>query len=846
MRKQGILLLLLALLVSYAQASAQDATPTITLSVSAGFDGLFRENDWFPLRIEVSNNGDDVSGRLVVRPETSGRAFTNTFSVPIDLPAGARKSAFLYVTARSFATEARVEFLDTEEVTRASAQVALRNVLTQDQLSVVLTESSAGSVDLTGVKAGGYNAYQANWRIENLPDKVAALEPVDTILFSDIDTGTMPAPQHQAIVDWVTGGGHLIVTGGPNWQATAAGLTDLLPLVPDGSDTLDNLGALADFVSADSDPLSQSTVIATGSLAPDAQAMAATQDGVPLLARRSIGLGTVDYLAADPLAEPLRSWDNLDQLWFMLASTRAPQPSWARGITDYDRAASATEVLPGLDLLPDVLPLCGFLAVYVALIGPLNYVILNRINRREYAWFTIPVFIVLFSVLAWAVGFNLRGNTATLSRLAIVQSWPDSDHAQVNGLIGLLSPRRSNYTLTMTDGSLLHPVARTVQANPFAASVQASTDIHQSNLFSADNFTVDASFIATFDTANVIDAPDLGGQATIFYEPPRLDNNEDQGHWTVRGSVRNDTNFTLNSPVILARGVSLPLDEPLAPGDLKAFTLPIISRNAQPAAPSPLERSSGDEILRLAYSRYSRDVSDTEQTVHDIMGDSLYNVSAYNRPPGPTAVDQENYRRQLLLSATMRDQFLSTARGNHVFLAGWADAMPLTTELEGATWEPKDTTLYIAELDVKIEPPTGTALVTGDQFTWVATERATLNSDIAPVNADFQQGDMVVFQFTPLPDSVLADVNLLRIQMSLTGGSRFDVPVEIWNWDTREWISMALQSPDNRTSVRQREIRNPNRFIGPENAVRIRLTPDAENSTYLRITRLVIEQEGRF
>ena len=49
-----------------------------------------------------------------------------------------------------------------------------------------------------------------------------------------------------------------------------------------------------------------------------------------------------------------------------------------------DRAASATEILPGLDLLPDVLPLCGFLAFYVALIGPLNYFVLNRINRREF------------------------------------------------------------------------------------------------------------------------------------------------------------------------------------------------------------------------------------------------------------------------------------------------------------------------------------------------------------------------------------------------------------------------------------------------------------------------------
>ena len=846
MRIQGILVsLLVVLLTSVAAASAQETSPVITLQVDAGYDGLFRENDWFPLLVDVANDGGDVAGRLVLRPATSGNAFTNTFSTPVDMPAGSRKSVFLYVTARSFATEARVEFLDDDQLTLAAEQVPLRSVLAQDQLHVVLTGSSAGSVDLTGVGPGGYNVFQANWQIQNLPDHVAALETIDTLLFSDIDTGTITAGQQQALADWVTGGGHLIVTGGANWQATASGLMDLLPLEPDSSDTLDSLSALADFVSVGSDSLDETTVIAVGTPRPDAQVLVATEEGdVPLLLRRVQGLGTVDYLVADPLAQPLRGWNALDQLWFSLASTRASQPGWTYGISDYDRAANATEVLPGLDLLPDVLPLCGFLAIYVALIGPLNYVVLNRVNRREYAWVTIPLFIIIFSGLAWVVGFNLRGNTATLSRLAIVQLWPDQETAQVDGLIGLLSPRRSNYTLTMTDGSLLRPVSRTVQVNPFAASVQSSTDIQQADLFRADNFTVDASFIATFNTATTIDAPDLGGQASLFYEPPRLD--EEIGHWSVRGSVRNDSDFTLNNPVILARGASLPLETDLAPGDLQTFDLALINASPQPASPSPLERAAGQQIARLTFNRFSRRTSDSEQTVRDIMGESLYNVTAYSRGPGPNAVDQENFRRQLLLSAAMRDQFLSTGRGNQVYLAGWADAMPLETELEGAVWEPMDTTLYIAALEVDVAPATGSARVTADQFTWVATERSSLSSEVAPVNADFQQGDVAVFRFTPMPGSVLADVETLYIEMNLTGGSSFNVPIEVWDWDAELWEQIELVRPDERTTGRSQSISDPDRFLGAQNAVQVRLAVDDETSSFLRMTRLVVEQEGRF
>lgn len=839
-----IVFLLAALLVGFAPPMQQAAAPVIGLSVQAGFDGLFRENDWFPLLIDVSNDGDGVTGRLVVRPETSGNAFTNTFSTPIDMPTGSRKTAFLYVTARSFATDVRVEFLSDDGVSLAAEQIPLRSVLLQDQLHVVLTESSAGSVDLTGIHAGGFNAFQANWRIANLPDRLAALKPVNTLLFSDIDTGPMTAAQQQTLEDWVVSGGHLIVTGGANWQATAAGLADLLPLVPEASDTTADLGSLVGLTLSRDGITDEETIIATGTLATGARVMAAAEDGSPLLVRHDLGLGTVDYLSADPLSQPLRNWAGLPELWFTLASSLPPQPGWVRGFVDYDRAASATEILPGLDLLPDVLPLCGFLAVYVALIGPLNYAVLNRINRRELAWVTIPVFILIFSGLAWAVGFNLRGNTATISRLAIVQSWPESDRAQVNGLVGLLSPRRSSYTLTLDNNLMMRPLSRTIPANPFAASVQASTDIQQAETFRADNFTVDASFIATFNTAGVIEAPDIGGRVSMFYQPPRFE--DEPGHWTIRGSVRNDSNFALNNPVILARGVSLPLDAPLAPGGLETIELPLISETIQPASASPLERSTSQQVNRLSsFSRFSRDTLTSEQSVRDIMGEDRYSNRLYIQGPGRTAEEQETYRRQLLLAASIEEAYLTTGRGNRVFLAGWAEPMPLNTQLEGASWEPMDTTLHIIELEVEVTQPTGSIHIAADQFTWVSTERTGLSVNVAPVETTIQTGDLVTFRFTPLPEAVLADVEALHIEMVTSGFAQADIPVEVWDWQAQEWDVILLERMNDRSNTRRRSIRNPARYLGAENAVQVRLSVD-ESNNLLRLTRLVVEQDGEF
>jgi hypothetical protein len=841
MRKPGLLLVAAIFLTAFAPLAQQDSTPLINLSVSAGYDGLFRESQWFPILVRISNDGDDVTGRLVVRPDRSGSAFTNTFSAPVDMPAGSRKSVFLYVTARSFANEVRVEFIDTDGIPLAEQSALLRHVLLQDQLHVVLTQATVGSVDVSSIHSGGFSAAQANWLVENIPDQSAALEAVDTILFSDIDTGTLSSTQRQVLGNWVAAGGHLIVTGGANWQATAAGVVDLLPLTPDGSDTVANLDALAAL--AGTNTLRGETIVATGALREDARILAETEDGFALVARREWGLGTIDYLAVDPLAQPLRSWPDLGELWFTLATSTSPRPSWARGLLSADRGANAVEVLPGLDLLPDVLPLCGFLAAYVALIGPLNYVVLNRINRREWAWLTIPVFILIFSGLAWIVGFNLRGNSATLSRMAVVESWPESEQAQMTGLVGLLSPRRSSYTLTMADGSLLRPISRSIQANPFAASVQASTDIQQADIFRADNFTVDASFIATFMTSGVIERPDISGQVSLFYQMPGSEG--ESGRWSIRGSVRNNSPETLSSPVILARGISVPLGESLLPGDIRTFDQPLVALEQEPPIPASFEYSTGESIARLSFSRFSRDATLGEQTIRDIMGESNYSTRVYSAAPGATAGEQELYRRQTLLSAFMQDHFLSTARGNNVYLAGWSDRTPLEVELEGAVWEPLDTTLHLIELDVDFNPPSGRVRIGADQFIWAARERTGLTIDMAPLNTTFQPGDTAVFRFTPLPEAVLNRVDTLHIELTLRSGSTLDLPLQLWNWQIGDWQTIELVPLQDRSTVRRLAIPNPQRFLGAQNAVEVRLAVD-ETAGFLNLSRLIVEQEGQF
>lgn len=828
-KRLAILFLLLAAATGAAQA--QTASSDITLAAHVGFDGSFRENKWMPVYVRVSNSGEAVEGRLVVRPETSGNAVYNTYDFPISLPTGSQKSVFLYITARGFANEIRVELINNDGVILAVEPTQVRSLQARDQLHVVVTQSTSGAIDFATVHDAGYNAFQANWRVENIPDRAAALDAVDTLIFSDIDTGTLSSAQQQAITDWVAQGGHLLVTGGTDWQRTAAGLADLLPLSPANSITLDHLTPLAEWLRFNRDQLTQRAVVATGTVQSGATVLATGDNDTPLLVRGNLGSGTVDYLAASPSALPLRGWGGLGALWLTLATTVQPQPGWSYGFIDWDRANSAVNILPGVNLLPDILPLCGFLALYIALIGPLNYLVLNRLNRREYAWVTIPIFIMAFSALAWVLGFNLRGSEVTLSRLTVVQSWPDVERSAVQEVVGLLSPRRAQYSLSASNDSFLWPVPSIEAQNSFlSGNVQSSVNIEQAADFRAVSFPVDASFIAAFNAQAIIAKPDMGGQATLFHDSV-------SGQQMMRGSVRNDSEFVLNDPVILVRGTALHLAEPLAPGDVTPFEITLPGEG--PPSPSPLAYAEGafTSVYQRSYSPY---FDNDSRTVEDIMGDALDNRSnRAQRTLANNAEQQEITRRRSFLAALISEPYrLLTGRGNQAYLVGWTDIAPLGLTLEGGTWKSLDTTLHLVQLVVEVTLPTDETVVTSDQFTWFVQSRTALN-DVGPLDISFSPNDEVVFRFTPLPGIVLKSVTELAVLIDRQLTQARNVPVELWNWRDEEWELM-----DN-SSEGVIAVPNPGRFLGPENSVQVRITAEAIGG-YPRLEDVSIEQRGTF
>ncbi|MCZ7544425.1 MAG: hypothetical protein M5R40_13250 [Anaerolineae bacterium] len=454
------LLLVLGLALSLGGAPAPQSSATVQMSIEAGFDGYYRASAWVPVFINVSNNGPDISGELLVRTVVRGVVF----ATPIELPTQSRKQITLYITLDGTEPAINVELMHHGIlVERIGAPVRL--VQQPDVLYGVISDAPGGGVNLDRVRPFVGEAYQANLGIQQLPAQPEALRAFDAIYIGDADSGRLSPAQRQALADWVLRGGHLIVSGGASWQRTTAGLGDLVPAEIDGTTTVAGLAPLEAYLGRLGAMSEAPTIVTTGAVRAGAEVLVAIPGAdsgadVPLLVRDAYGQGVVDYLAADPATEPLISWANTPELWTTLLTSADQRPSWWAGFgvtsSSWGEAQDATEIIPFALPSPNVI--AGFLIVYVLLIGPLNYLVLNRLGRRELAWITIPAMILLFGVLAYLTGFGLRGTRAVVNRLHVVRVWPDVDRAQVEGLVGLWSPFRTTYTVSAPEGHTLQPI----------------------------------------------------------------------------------------------------------------------------------------------------------------------------------------------------------------------------------------------------------------------------------------------------------------------------------------------------------------------------------------------------
>jgi hypothetical protein len=506
-----ILAVIIQLLPVVSTADQEDET--FRINVEGGFNGIGKLGAWAPLHIKVLSTEKDISGELQVEANLD-QSRKIIIAKPVEMKIGVEYEFYFEVPVASAHKSLNIRLVDKKKTAAETEfkftrllppDIMLIGVLSEDPLAFgwlggstipvaqnpILDEKmklmiAAGELPPTAAQASvqetGYSKREAvvvPLDRDTFPEKTEVMDGFDFLVVSKYDTGLLSEAQVETLEKWVDTGGTLIMGTGLNWQKVYNGLPDSLKLFKiNGTADFDSAFELEKFIGREvPGMLLKLTVGEKGFeyVTPDLSTVepgkpsrfidndiiAGTEKN-PLVIKYRKERGNIFVLTFEPASEPFVSWR--DKVTFFDYMLRHMDMSIQR-FYEYGNGYFQKQVygsyfnfqylaneIPG-DKKPPLLWMFIGIAVYIILAGPVLYLILKKLDRRDWAWLFIPALSVVFLSGMYLFGFKSRYHSAITNTVSLIEALPGSDEAQITSAIGVFNDKKGTLKLEYSNNN---------------------------------------------------------------------------------------------------------------------------------------------------------------------------------------------------------------------------------------------------------------------------------------------------------------------------------------------------------------------------------------------------------
>ncbi|TQR20167.1 hypothetical protein [Psychrobacillus vulpis] len=418
-------LVISALFIYFTLIPAMDAlaAPNLQVKATAGFNGKAKYGEGLPITITVENKGDAFSGDIVLDILESYN-LGNAQAIPFEIGAGESKT--IQVAASGLTEDymyqgsnvqlihfyeggwekgKSIDFKGTKNLRASFSDPASNFYFT-------LTNSADRLKVLSQIKSSnqrnGEVVHVAQLSNFTLPTDPVAWKMANYIIIDEFVLADLLEQQQQALIDYVSSGGVIVVGASDNVTAELGKLGNYLPLAL----KTDTKTLSAEKVSAftSNNLLSNDLTIYNSTLNEGATSLL-NLNGTILAAKSQLGSGSIIQttfsLGDEPLAkDPVYS----DLMSTILQSVKFQNASNMYGYNSKDQLVyeigNSNSLFSSFKVSTPLM--IGIVVVYMILVGPLLYILLKRKDKREYAWGIIPLTAVIASAAIFGYGARDR------------------------------------------------------------------------------------------------------------------------------------------------------------------------------------------------------------------------------------------------------------------------------------------------------------------------------------------------------------------------------------------------------------------------------------------------------
>lgn len=451
--KNSIIIAIVALIIftlpigSFVAKADEKKAEAYEMKITSGIEGKYRALKYIPVTVEFTSSEKDFNGEVEIRTSGSYTSTYDAYSKEISVAKGETGKVTIPIKILEGSSKITVNLMENGKVLFEKKSLISNGRVSESNLFMGILTDDPTALSYTGsIFFEMNNPYKGIQEVQGTIEKVQLdekligenslnIDGLNVIFINNYNMANLKKEQYTALNSWLNKGGTLIIGAGANEAKTINNIdSDFLDIKSKG-----NKEKNVKIVDENLNLIFSDLEVKGGKIK--------IGDEInPLAYSIEKGKGEILVTTFDLGLEPfISSKDSKSFINSLLlnAINNMANINYNGGYGQgYYRTSELTRYIP-INEIVGIRSLIIVLVIYIAVIGIAIYIVLKKINKRDFAWIAIPLASILFTLIIYFMGSKTRVNDIVLNQNNII--FVDKDGKSIaKGYLGIGTKYKSD------------------------------------------------------------------------------------------------------------------------------------------------------------------------------------------------------------------------------------------------------------------------------------------------------------------------------------------------------------------------------------------------------------------